>query len=280
MVTTYRVGETIGDRFQVFQIAHGGVGIVYLCLDLHNNILVALKTLQALFQSDARRQESFRNETAVWIGLGRHPNIVQFREWLMIEDQMYIVLECIMAEEAAPLGARDDPEKLSPGTSAAPTNEAAKDVSLEALLKDGGALDLETALTFALDICRGMSYANSQWTTGIVHRDLKTSNILIGKARIAKITDFGLAQIIGQQTFDLGRGTPAYMSPEQWRDEALDTRSDIYAMGCILHELRTGVPLFQADLDPDVPRITPDAPLYAALFHSAGAWRCDHTLSR
>jgi len=106
-----------------------------------------------------------------------------------------------------------------------------------------GPLDLKVALSFIIDICRGLQYAEKR-VPGIVHRDLKPDNILINQSHQAKITDFGLTivnQIARVSDSNGIVGTPAYMPPEQWQGDAdIDVRADIYAIGCTLFELLTG----------------------------------------
>lgn len=123
-----------------------------------------------------------------------------------------------------------------------------------------------------LDVCRGLEHAERE-QPGIVHRDLKPENILIDENGTAKITDFGLAEIFDRsdsrvpgksknpgkfQSFistarggrsALIAGTPLYMSPEQWKGLPQDSRSDIYAVGCIFYELLAGAVAFDGDID-------------------------------
>ncbi|MBK8134636.1 MAG: protein kinase [Chloroflexi bacterium] len=123
--------------------------------------------------------------------------------------------------------------------------------SLEDLLH-GEPLVLPQALDLFNQIAQGLAYAHSK---GILHRDIKPSNILLDSDGHAYLTDFGLAKLIDA---DAGftksgqiMGTPVYMSPEQLKGEALDFRSDVYALGCILYEMLTGTPPFQP-VDGDV----------------------------
>lgn len=155
-----------------------------------------------------------------------------------------------------------------------------------------GPLDLQLALNFTIDICCGLIHAQ-QKQPGIVHLDLKPRNILITPDRLAKITDFGLARIvqvaelkpalpIGDKIETLQSltgldglvGTPPYMAPEQWRHEALDSRTDIYAIGCILYEMLTRRWPFQAatfddmrrqHLEAVIPKLGIDQPAYSSI---------------
>lgn len=142
--------------------------------------------------------------------------------------------------------------------------EEGKGADLRGWLRHGP-LELRIALEITIDVARGLIHAQ-QKQPGLVHRDLKPENILVVQGGLAKITDFGLAQIVEQSrleiTEELGAnidrhnllgqgelvGTPAYMSPEQWRGEGLNVRTDLYALGCILYELLTGTWPFQVEV--------------------------------
>jgi eukaryotic-like serine/threonine-protein kinase len=104
-----------------------------------------------------------------------------------------------------------------------------------------GPLPVEQVLRCADQICQALEEAHRK---GITHRDLKPANILMRKSAGVKLLDFGLARIDGgdNATITLGevKGTPAYMSPEQWEGKPGDARSDIYAFGCVLYEMLTG----------------------------------------
>ena len=101
-------------------------------------------------------------------------------------------------------------------------------------------LTLPVAVAMALQIAQAMQHAVRK-VPNLVHRDLKPANILVNGDGKAMVTDFGLVHAAQS-----GAGTPAYMSPEQWRGEALDARSDMYAYGCILFEMFTAHRLFPA----------------------------------
>src|ERR1700722_4646357 len=107
-----------------------------------------------------------------------------------------------------------------------------------------GPLPLNKALEYAGQILDALDAAHRK---GIVHRDLKPSNILVTKQGL-KVLDFGLADIAGDPALTKPgavMGTPAYMAPELWDGKPADSRSDIYAFGCVLHEMLTGTPASQ-----------------------------------
>jgi len=227
----YKPGDKIGGRYLAHEVKSGGMGEVYLCFDLDTKKPYALKTFQKRFSIDLRIQVLFEEEMALWVAMEKHPNIVRCLSVEIIDDSPFMVLEWIASDE-------------SRGT------------DLRSWLRRGP-LDLRLALDFTIDICRGLMHAQ-QKQPGIVHRDLKPENILIAQRRLAKITDFGLATIVQRANLttadaqsDTGErqsllnangmvGTPSYMAPEQWRNEPLDNRADIYSIGCILYELLTG----------------------------------------
>lgn len=224
----YSKGQRIDGRFLVHQALMGGMGEVYLCLDEQENLPLALKTFQG---SSPDMADVFKQEVAHWIALEKHPNIVRCFHMQKLDNIPFMILEWIEGDEN-------------------------KGTDLRSWLRHGP-LDLSLALRFTIDIVRGLQHANKK-SPGIVHRDLKPDNVLVNQSKQAKITDFGLAMVaqtaklvatgsdggtaLGQSRY-VGNivGTPPYMPPEQWRGEiALDFRTDLYAVGCILYELLTG----------------------------------------
>lgn len=225
----------IADRYEVVQQLTGGMGLVFLCRDQQTSQLVALKTLKPEYLSHRLARDLFLREGTMWVELGSHPNIVRAFRVERIRDgrEVYLVLEWIV----------QPPDKDGP--------------ALRTWLKRKRPLSLQQALSFTLHIVRGMKYA-TQKIPGLVHRDLKPENVLIGHDEMARVTDFGLASTltgVGAETAGLPStreyafrtqltqgvvGTPLYMAPEQWAKRPLDTRADIYALGCILYEMVTG----------------------------------------
>jgi tetratricopeptide (TPR) repeat protein len=250
----YQPGDRIGGRYQVHEVKMGGMGEVYLCHHMESLLPYALKTFQQRYLGDSQRlRQAFEQEVRAWVALGKHPNIVRCHWMQMLDNQPFVGLDWILSEKG-----------LGP--------------DLRSWLRRGP-LDLRQALDFVIDSCRGLLHAQ-QKQPGLVHRDLKPENILmgigsvgdigdVGRGNRAKVTDFGLAEIVREAGLELedegtaGRqgivaqkgfaGTPAYAAPEQWRGERLDQRTDIYALGCVLFELVTGEPPFQVVTTPSSP---------------------------
>lgn len=259
--TRYKAGDTLG-RFMIFQALTGGMGEVYLSVDTETLRPYALKTLKSQFLDSPGLHEAFRTEVETWISLGKHPHIVRCFYMDDINDQPFMFLEWVAADED---GGTDLRSRLR-----------------------RGALAPRHALDYTIDVCRGLVHAGLK-KPGIVHRDLKPDNILVGQGEVARITDFGLAKIAQAARLDLpdaefepGQranlssvgGTPPYMAPEQWVGSELDARTDIYAVGCILYELLTGRwPFVAATLagfgeqhaNAAAPSLPPGSPLASAL---------------
>jgi tetratricopeptide (TPR) repeat protein len=261
----YQPGDKIGGRYQVHQALMGGMGEVYLCLDLETIHPYALKTFQQRYLTNPKLRTAFENEVATWVALEKHPNIVRCFHMDILDNQPFMILEWIAGEEG-------------------------KGADLRSWLRRGP-LDLRTALDFTIDICRGLIHAQEK-QPGLVHRDLKQENILIAQGGLAKITDFGLAQIVQAAELEvtgatdetderqslLGQvaivGTPAYMAPEQWLGDELDPRTDLYAVGCILYEMLTRSRPFEAKtvdglrrqhMDASIPRLADNQRLPGSL---------------
>jgi len=210
----YEVGEKIRDRYEVSAVHHGELGVVYGCFDHKTKLPRALKTVRARYASDKQVLSLFESEATVWISLEKHPYIV--RAYLV---ERFNTLPCVITEYVCgPQGMEND---------------------LRGWLGHRR-MTLPVAVAMALQIAQGMQHAVRK-VPKFVHRDLKPSNILVNGDGKAMVTDFGLVHAAQS-----GAGTPAYMSPEQWRAEELDARSDIYAYGCILFEMFTAHRLFRA----------------------------------
>ncbi|HCM67906.1 MAG TPA: hypothetical protein DIS62_02805, partial [Candidatus Kerfeldbacteria bacterium] len=201
----YKVGDKIGDRYEVSAIHHGAMGVVYGCFDHQTKLPRALKTVRSRHLQDRLVLSLFEDEASVWISLEKHPYIVRAYLVERFNKLPYVITEYVRGPEGMEGDLR--------GWLGHPR------------------LTLPVAVAMALQIAQGMQHAVRK-VQNLVHRDLKPANILVNGDGKAMVTDFGLVN-----SAESGAGTPAYMSPEQWREDALDARSDIYAYGCILFEM-------------------------------------------
>ncbi len=215
----YKVGEKICGRYEVSAIHHGAMGVVYGCFDHETKLPRALKTVRARYAHDKQVLSMFEGEATVWISLEKHPYIVRAYLVERFKNLPYVITEYVRGPEGMEGDLR--------GWLGHPR------------------LTLPVAVAMALQIAQGMQHAVRK-VPNLVHRDLKPANILVNGDGKAMVTDFGLVQAAQSDA-----GTPAYMSPEQWRGDALDARSDIYAYGCILFEMFTAHRLFPASSERD-----------------------------
>lgn len=229
----------IAGRYEVVQTMSGGMALVHLCLDHQTGQLVALKTFKPEYLSHRNARDLFLREGTMWVDIGQHSHIVRAYRVERVGDglEVYLVLEWVVQPEGI-----DKP-------------------SLRSWLVPGRPLSAKQAVTFAIHIARGMKFATRK-ITGLIHRDLKPENVLVGYDGSARVTDFGLASTLSSLT-DLSTGafthksskaenfqrtqltqgaagTPLYMAPEQWLQQPLDARADIYALGCMLYEMVSG----------------------------------------
>jgi serine/threonine protein kinase len=225
-------GTRLGPYEIVGLLGAGGMGEVYRARDPRLQREVAVKVLPTAFTSDPERRSRFEQEARA-AGSLNHPNIVAVFDIGSENGALYIVQELLEGENLR--------DRLRQGPVA-----------------------LRKALEFAAQAARGLAAAHAK---GIVHRDLKPENLFLTADGRVKILDFGLAKLAGAKavaadvtsapTELLGTqpgivvGTVGYMSPEQVRGQAVDHRSDVFALGCILFEMLAGRRAFQADSPAD-----------------------------
>ncbi|MCX8086694.1 MAG: serine/threonine-protein kinase [Rhodocyclaceae bacterium] len=207
------------DKYEIVRLlGRGATSSVYLAYDAFTERQVALKHFHAEYLSDPEHGATYRKLIATEASLaGRlnHPHIVGILDAARGEGNTYIVMEYVEGET---LEKYAQPDTLLP-----------VDKVIEIVFKCALALDFASR-------------------NGIIHRDIKPANIMLTKAGDVKIADFGAAQLMkSEATQVLGVGSPAYMSPEQIRMDALTHQTDIYSLGVVLFRLLTGRLPFEAD---------------------------------
>lgn len=190
------------------KIDEGGMGVVYEAEDTNLKRTVALKLLPPELTKDSQAKARFIQEAQAAAALD-HPNICAVYEIAEAEGTTYIAMPYIKGKSLK--------DKIAVGP-----------------------LPLEEALDIAVQVAEGLKEAHER---GIIHRDIKPGNIMLTEKGQAKIMDFGLAKLTGAadvtKTLTV-MGTPAYMSPEQAKGEAVDRRTDIWQFGATLYEMLTG----------------------------------------
>jgi len=213
---------TLG-RYEVLkQLGKGAMGIVYLGQDPRINRTTAIKTFR--FADDInpkeieKMKETFFRE-AESAGTLSHPNIVTIYDAGDEQDLAYIAMEYLEGEDLEQYTERDN------------------------------LLPIRKVIDYTADIADALDYAHQK---GIVHRDIKPANIMLLNTGVVKITDFGIARITATSQTQTGvvKGTPYYMSPEQFSGEKVDGRSDIFSLGTMTYQLLTGKLPFYGESPP------------------------------
>jgi eukaryotic-like serine/threonine-protein kinase len=189
------------------ELGHGAMGVVYRARDPIINRLVALKTITTGVADDPALLQRFYREAQSAGGL-QHPNIVTIYDMGEAGALPYIAMELVEGE------------------------------NLEQLIARRSTFPLTLKLAYAIQACRAFDFAHKR---GIVHRDIKPGNVMVGKDGTIKVVDFGIARVLETSRTQTGMliGTFAYMSPEQYHGEHADERSDIWSFGVLFYELLT-----------------------------------------
>jgi len=223
------VGKTILHYRISKEIGKGGMGVVYKAEDTKLHRTVAIKALSADLVGDEKARTRFLREARAASAID-HPNICTVYEVNEVEDVLFFVMQYI------------DGKTLKK-------------------FVGGRALPLDQALEFSLEIVDALAEAHRR---NVIHRDIKSSNIMLNERNQLKVLDFGLAKLIkpsgsadSEHTAELTAlgspfGTASYMSPEQAKGEPADARSDIFSLGIVMYEMITGGLPFKGKTSVDV----------------------------
>jgi hypothetical protein len=195
-------------------IGRGGMGVVYRAYDLRLKRPVALKLVAPSLARDERFLERFARESELVMSL-EHPNVVPIYDAGEVDGQVYLAMRLVDGSD------------------------------LGALLRTEGALEPERAIAICRQIAAALDAGHAR---GLVHRDVKPSNVLLDSSEHVYLADFGLTRSLDDERGGAGEdgsiGTPAYLAPEQLEGRPVDGRADIYSLGCVLYECLTGEPVF------------------------------------
>ncbi|KAB1998933.1 hypothetical protein ERO13_D12G112400v2 [Gossypium hirsutum] len=215
----FEIDHSEVDMEEATRIGEGAYGEVFLVN--WRGTEVAAKTIRSTIASNPKAKNTFLKELALWQQL-RHPNIVQFLGVLKHSDRLIFLTEYL------------------------------RNGSLYDILKKKGRLDTKTAISYALDIARGMNYLHQHKPHAIIHRDLTPRNVLQDEAGRLKVTDFGLSKIAQEKDsygykMTGGTGSYRYMAPEVYRRESYGKSVDVFSFALILHEMFQGGPSNRAE---------------------------------
>jgi len=215
---TFETGDKIGDYEVLSPLGAGGMGSVYKVRHAISQRVEALKVILPNASATPEMEERFLREIRLQASL-EHPHIASLHNAFRIQDQLVMVMEFV------------------------------EGVSLREKLRSPG-ITLGQALEYGAQVMGALAYAHGH---GVIHRDVKPSNVMIGPHGAVKLLDFGLAasSTTGGEDTELTRpgtmlGSPHYISPEQARGERADARSDVYSTGAMLYEMVAGQPPFEA----------------------------------
>lgn len=213
-------GAVLASRYEILSpLGRGGMGIVYKARDRELDETVALKILRSGNVSSPEMRRRFRSEIKLARKV-RHRNVCGIHEYGQDGHFQFIAMELIDG------------------------------VDLKVALRQRKALPPEEAFSVAIQLAEGLEAIHE---VGIVHRDLKTSNVMLDSKGCVRLMDFGIAKRVESEGTSGATaaghivGTPEYMSPEQARGDKIDQRSDVYALGVVVFELFTGSVPFRGD---------------------------------
>ena len=210
------VGQTLDQYRLVEEVGAGGMAMVYRAIDIRAQQEVALKILSPAIGAERRFVQRFRREAEILHRRLKHPNIVPVLGYGEVRGMAYLAMPFIRG------GTLHD--RIA-----------------------GGQVTLEASRRWVAQVAAALDFAHRQ---GVIHRDVKPSNVMIDLKGNALLADFGLARLVegtGTLTGSMLMGTPAFVSPEQGRGAKLDGRSDQYSLGVMLYQIATGRLPFDAD---------------------------------
>lgn len=211
------IGSTLGGRYRLIELlGQGGMATIYRAHDAQLGRDVAVKLLRPQYGRDPDFLARFRDEARSVAALS-HPNIVQVFDYGEDESGPYIVMELVEGDDLA------------------------------SIIRDTGPLPPRQAARIAAEIAKALHAAHGR---GIVHRDVKPSNVLVSRDGRVKVADFGIARALAESQLTLPGttlGSVHYFSPEQARGEPATPASDVYALGIVLFEALTGQRPFTGD---------------------------------
>lgn len=212
-------GMAFGPRFRIEQLlGEGGMGKVYKAYDQELGRTVALKILQPELTKDPKVVLRFKQELLLASKIS-HRNILRIHDLSEFDGVKFITMAFIEGRD------------------------------LNQILKEGGPLTIDRAMKLGRQMCEALDAAHME---GVVHRDFKPHNVLVGKNDHVYVSDFGLATSFESAKLGMTRtgafvGTPRYMSPEQVEGKDVDSRSDLYSLGLVLYEMVSGDAPFSGD---------------------------------
>jgi serine/threonine protein kinase/beta-lactam-binding protein with PASTA domain len=209
-------GQPFDGRYRVLgRLGIGGMATVYLAEDSSLGRKVALKVMAERYAEDGEFVERFRREAQAAARLN-HPNIIAVYDRGEADGRPYIAMEYLQGR------------------------------TLKQVIQKEGQLPPERAIAIAMQVLAGLRYAHEH---GVVHRDVKPHNVLVGDDGRIKVTDFGIAHAGDPQMTEVGSivGTAQYLSPEQARGRAVGPQTDIYSLGVVLYEMLAGRVPFEGD---------------------------------
>jgi tetratricopeptide (TPR) repeat protein len=205
----------VGDHEVVRTIGRGGMGSVYEVRDTRSGVARAAKVVSK--PGDARARERFKREGELLARCDRHPGIVKVHSVGESSSGLYMILDLVRGED------------------------------LEAVVARGGRLEPRRAARIGLEVARALAFVHGQ---GVVHRDVKPSNVLIDESGRALLTDFGIATATDLERLTrtgMFVGTPGFVSPEQATGAPVGTPTDIFSLGCVLFHALAGEPPVSCD---------------------------------